>query len=198
MKIIGITGPSGAGKSALRKIFEEKSIPYIDADSVYHALLIPPSDCLSAIRQSFGDGVFSPDGKLDRPALAQIVFSSPENLNLLNKTVLRHVVSKLREMCADYKRRGKDFVAVDAPTLIESGFHHDCDIVISVLAPKEARLCRIRERDCLSDEAAQKRTSAQKSDEFYREHSDYIILNDTDMESFLQKSEKLIKTICSK
>ena len=64
MKIIGITGPSGSGKSLLCRSLEQNQVFCIDADKVYHSLLIPPSRCLDAIREKFGDGVFLPDGSL--------------------------------------------------------------------------------------------------------------------------------------
>ncbi len=183
MKIIGITGPTGAGKSLVCKHFEELNIPTIDADRVYHSMLLPPSECLDAIRRSFGDGVFTPDGKLDRARLASIVFANPKKLDLLNKTVLGRVLTELRLIIADYRRRGFDAVVVDAPTLIESGFYKECTAVISVLAPKEDRLARIIERDCLEETAAKQRINAQKSDDFYREHSDYMIFNDKNSEA---------------
>ena len=43
MTIIGLTGPSGAGKSTIAALFAEKGIPVMDADRIYHALLVPPS-----------------------------------------------------------------------------------------------------------------------------------------------------------
>ena len=178
MKIIGITGPTGAGKSILRDWFEMNNIPCIDADDVYHKMLIPPSECLDALRQEFGDGIFAPDGTLDRAKLGAIVFSSPEKLELLNRTVLDKVLCRIRSLISEHKKNGYDSVAVDAPTLIESGFNTECSIVISILAPKEVRKQRIMERDSLSLDKAELRVNAQKDDEFYRDHSDVVIVND--------------------
>ncbi len=192
MKIIGITGPTGAGKSLVCKYFEELGIPCIDADRVYHNLLIPPSDCLDAIRASFGDVVFSCDGKLDRASLATVVFSNPQKLDLLNRTVLGKVLCELRLIIADYRRRGFDTVIVDAPTLIESGFHKECSAVISVLSPKENRLSRIKERDSLSDEKASERINAQKSDDFYKENSSLVIINDKDEKALRASIKKIL------
>lgn len=194
MKIIGITGPSGAGKSMLCRSFIEKNIPCIDADRVYHSLLLPPSECLDAIRRAFGDGVFSDDGGLDRAALAAIAFGNREKLELLNKTVLGHVLVEIRRMISDYRRRGYGIVAVDAPTLIESGFNKECTAVISVLAPESVRLARIMQRDSLTEEKARMRIRAQKKDEFYREHSDIILENDGSVQMLRSKIEDLLSS----
>ena len=193
MKIIGITGPTGAGKSLLCRGLLKMGIPCVDADEVYHSLLTPPSECLDAIRRTFGGDVFGADGKLDRAALGTIVFGDAKKLGTLNKTVLKYVISEIEKIAAEHKRRGASVIAVDAPTLIESGFNKKCDLVISVIAPKELRHRRIVERDCLTDEAATSRISAQKSDEFYRESSDLVLVNDGDEATLERSIEEIIK-----
>lgn len=197
MKIIGITGPSGAGKSMLSPAFEKRNIPVIDADALYHSLLLPPSECLDAIRSAFGDGVISPDGTLDRAALGAIVFSSKEKLALLNETVLSRVIARIRELIASYGDQGAIAVAVDAPTLIESGFDLECDFVISVLAPKSDRIERIMARDSISREKAELRINAQKGDEFYISASDAVLHNDSSREQLLLEADGVIQKILS-
>jgi dephospho-CoA kinase len=184
MKIIGITGPTGAGKSVLSSLLSELGYPTIDADKVYHDMLIPPSECLDAIRAHFGDGVFAQDGTLERAKLSQIVFNSPEKLELLNKTVLGKVIKRITKMTVEYSRRGVQTVIVDAPTLIESGFNKKCSAVISVLAPTELRVKRIMERDSINEEAARLRVRAQKDDSFYLNNSDRVLYNTENYESF--------------
>ena len=134
MRIIGITGPSGSGKSHLCEYIARLGVPVIDADEVYHSLLVPPSRCLDELRRVLGDGVFAPDGSLDRPALSSIVFSDKAKLELLNSTVLGIVIDEIRGMIEELKKSGESCVALDAPTLIESGFHKECHTVTSVLA----------------------------------------------------------------
>ncbi|MBO5883386.1 MAG: dephospho-CoA kinase [Clostridia bacterium] len=195
IKIIGVTGPSGAGKSLFCTRLKKYGIETIDADEVYHSLLVPPSQCLDAIRNAFGDPVFSPDGSLDRSALGAVVFSSPEKLELLNKTVLGFVINKMEEMIASFESEGKKFVFVDAPTLIESGFNKKCHTVISILSPKETRISRIAVRDKITEEKAKERVMAQHSDEFYISHSDIVLENTNDEASFIEKTDGLLLSI---
>ena len=190
MKIIGVTGPSGSGKTAFTRYFYSIGIPTVDADKVYHSLLIPPSRCLDAIREKFGDGVFLPDGRLDRTALGAIVFNDDEKLNILNATVLGIVLDKIREFITDIEKDNFPAVIIDAPTLIESGFNKECDIVISVIAPKGDRIMRISERDGISEEKATERVNAQMNDEFYISNSDLVLLNDASEDDFLIKTKK--------
>ena len=75
--------------------------------------------------------------------------------------------------------RIKDIPAavLDAPQLFEAGAERDCHVIVSVLADPQLRLQRIMHRDGISADAAMRRMAAQKSDEFFRSRSDYVIEN---------------------
>ena len=195
MRIIGVTGPSGSGKSLLSKYFSDLGVTVIDADALYHSMLIPPSPCLDAIREKFGDGVISADGSLDRSALSKVVFNSPEKLRLLNRTVLTLVLDEIRARLRALEADGVETVIIDAPTLIESGFHLECDTVVSVIAPVDDRIARICHRDGISREKATERVRAQKEDSFYTEHSQEVVLNDSTEEAFTERLSALARTL---
>ena len=72
---------------------------------------------------------------------------------------------------------------VDAPVLFESGFNKECDIIVSVIAEREVRVNRIIERDNISVEAAEARISKQLSNEELISKSDFIIENNSDLNS---------------
>ena len=191
MRIIGVTGPSGSGKSMLSKYLEKNGFAVIDADELYHSMLIPPSPCLDAIKETFGGEVIAPDGSLNRAALSAIVFNSPEKLKLLNNTVLSLVLENVRLLISQFEAQGKDTVIVDAPTLIESGFNLECHTVISVIAPTEARILRICQRDGITKEKATERVRAQKDDGFYISHSDEVIYNSSTAKEFTHRIQEL-------
>ena len=195
-KIVGITGPSGSGKSLLSKHLSDNQIPCIDADAVYHGMLTPPSRILDAIVEVFGADLLTADGSLDRTVLSARVFSDPTQLELLNATVLPIVVDEINSIIASLVNDGASTVVVDAPTLIESGFHRSCDMIIAVLAPIESRIERIKARDMISEERAKARVLSQKSDDFYTSVADITILNDGDKAEF-EKNVKEIATAIS-
>jgi len=180
MLTVGLTGPSGAGKGCVASLFARYGVPSIDTDAVYHELLIPPSPCLLELAEAFGAGILTTDGTLDRKALAALVFAPGHEADLqtLNRITHRHVLAEVRLRLADCREAGKAAVLVDAPQLFESGFDAECDMVVSVLAPRELRLSRIMARDGLDEERASARLDAQKPDEFFRAHSDAVICND--------------------
>ena len=195
MKIIGLTGPSGAGKTRFSFFLCAMGYPCINADELYHSMLVPPSTLLDAIRDKFGDSYFESSGELDRKALGKFVFSDPANLELLNATVLPIVIEKMQKIAKDYEKNGAKILVIDAPTLFEAGYDKSCDITVSILAPKELRVTRISERDNIDTNDALLRIKAQKSESFYKEHSDLIIINDSDENALKSKAEALIKKL---
>lgn len=180
MLIIGLTGPSGAGKGVVASLLARYGVPSIDTDAVYHALLVPPSDCLDELVGRFGASILSPDGTLDRAALSAVVFdpADPDALTDLNRISHRYVLDEVRRMLKVHEEADVPAVLVDAPQLFESGFDAECDRVLSVLAPRDVRLSRIMARDGLSPERAAARLDAQLSEQIFRERSDGIIVND--------------------
>lgn len=198
LKIIGLTGPSGAGKTLFSFFLCAKGCPCINADELYHSMLIPPSILLDAIRREFGDEFFNENGELDRKALGKFVFSSKEKLELLNATVLPLVIEKMQKIANDYEKNGAKLLIIDAPTLFEAGYDKSCDITVSILAPENIRVERISERDEISIDDAVLRTNAQKNDSFYYERSDRIIINDSTEDALKEKANALICELLGK
>jgi dephospho-CoA kinase len=182
MKVLGLTGPSGAGKGFVCALFARHGIPSIDADRVYHDLLVPPSQCLDALVERFGRSVLFPDGTLNRKALGGIVFADPAELAALNAITHRFVLEKIRLLLQAYAESDTPpaAVLVDAPTLYESGFDTECDRVIAVLADRAARKARILQRDSIPEEAAERRLSAQPDDAFYTARAHFVLHNEGD------------------
>ncbi len=177
MLVIGLTGPTGAGKGEVAAIFERYGIPVINADHVYHELITPPSSCLQELAEAFGKEIILPNGSLDRRALGYIVFNDPAARERLNTITHRYVMEEVKTRMERFRRDGVPVAVFDAPQLFEAGAHKACGAVISILADRQIRLERIMARDGITAEAAMRRILAQKSDEFFKTHSDYIIEN---------------------
>ncbi len=188
--IIGLTGPSGSGKGLVSKELSRLGAAVIDADDVYHALIGTNTACTQELALQFGDQILNSDGGIDRKKLANIVFCRDEGregrLSRLNSITHRHVLEELQHRIAQLES-SCDTVIVDAPTLIESGFHRECDAVIAVLANRDLRLARITTRDHLDHEAAARRIDAQPADRFYTEQADHIIENNGSAQALSQQ-----------
>ena len=189
MIIIGLTGPTGAGKSTVTAVAESLGFKVVDCDRFARIAVEKGSDGLADIVQVFGGEMLNPDGTLNRAALAKAAFATPENTELLNKTLLPHIV-KLINAEINQPR-----VLLDAPTLFESGADSLCDEIVVVLCDKKTRKKRIMERDGIDEVAADLRIKAGKPDEFYVEKSHNIVYNDCELSVFNLKIQKLLNKL---
>lgn len=160
--IIGLTGPTGAGKSTVSAAAEKLGFFVVDCDGVAREVS-NEANVLAALESAFGKEIIK-SGTLDRRALAKIAFSSKEQTEKLNKTILPFIVSEIDRTIA-----GRKNVLLDAPTLFESGVADICDKTLAVLCDERVRKQRIILRDNLSEEEAEIRLAAEKSDAFFKE-----------------------------
>ena len=197
LRIIGLTGPSGAGKSTVAALFADMGTPVIDADRVYHQLLVPPSPCLDAIADAFSAAVLTPDGHLDRAALAALVFEDSdigrERLATLNRITHRFVIEKTQKMLSEYRAKGLSAAVIDAPLLIEADMHRMCDLTVCVLADRQTRLQRLMKRDGKDAAAIKSRLDAQPDDGFYLSQTDLAIY--TDGEPTQEQLQEQVKNV---
>ena len=198
MIVIGLTGGSGSGKSTVAQIFKSHNIFCINADEIYHDLTARRSRCLCELADEFGEGIISVNGALNREALREIVFSNAEKLQRLTTIAHYHVLNEIRNILLTAEKDGYSVAVVDAPQLFESGFNNECDIVVAVTTDVDVRLSRIMQRDALTRDEALRRIKNQFSDEFFRSHADYLIVNNGSYSSLLETVSKIISDIKKK
>ena len=185
MLIIGLTGPTGAGKGPFSQIAVRAfGAEHIDTDKIARQVVEPGSAGLAALVGYFGNGILRADGSLDRKKLAAIVFSDRSKLAALNGITHPLVEKEVEKRLADARERLCPFAVIDAPLLFESGEDKLCDVTVGILADEQTRLLRILARDGIDREAAEKRLSAAKSNEYFRERCGYILENDSDQAAF--------------
>jgi len=168
--VVGITGGSGVGKSYISGLLRENGYPVIDADKTAHDS-INGELCKAELCEFFGAEILQ-DGKINRKKLGQIVFSDPKKLEKLNAITHKYILADIE---SKIEKQSSKIVFVDGATLIESKM--ELDKIFAVLADREIRKNRIMQRDCLSEEEANCRISAQQSDDFYRQNCDFVIEN---------------------
>ena len=162
MIIIGVTGTSGAGKSTVSTIIKNNTgALVIDADRIAKELMIKKPE--------------KNNGKIDRKKLAVFLFENDENREILNKLTFKYVGAKTKEIIME--NQDKEIIVLDFPLLYEGGFNKICNYVIGVIADKETKIARIKERDRISKEQVEARINVQIKEEQLKEKADYIVNN---------------------
>ena len=198
MFTIGLCGGSGSGKGRVCEFFASFGVPSIDTDAVYREITSEPGECLSALVNEFGSEIISQSGALNRQKLAAIVFSGEDakkKLERLNAITHKYILDETRKRLESYRVMEAVCAIVDAPVLFESGFDSECDFTICVVADRESRIDRIISRDSISREQAEQRISSQMTDEELISRSNFVIRNDSDLESLCNEVKAVTKQI---
>ncbi len=174
MTIFGITGGSGSGKTLASSMFAELGVEVIDADAISREVTNKGSKCLNELVKYFGNEILQTDGTLNRRHLASIAFSDVEKTKMLNTITHKYIKDKVSDIIANSTA---ELAAIDGAVIIGSIFEQDCEFIVSVIADRDIRAERIKERDKLTDFQVAQRLDAQPNEEFYRSHSRYIIQN---------------------
>ncbi|MBQ8687746.1 MAG: dephospho-CoA kinase [Ruminococcus sp.] len=194
--VVGLTGQTGAGKSTVSKVFLQNGFVLIDADRISRLVVQRGSKCLAEIQDCFPAEVITPEGELNRRALASIVFSDKVKKEMLNSIMYPYIMGHILQEIHRYAENGQKLILLDAPTLFESRADDFCELIISVIAHEPLRLVRIMERDSLTEEQAQARIDSQLPEAFFIGHSDFIIKNNKDrMNLYVVASEVAEKVV---
>jgi len=171
---IGLTGGIGSGKSTVSALLDERGAVIVDADVIAREVVAAGTPGLAAVAAAFGDGVLAPDGSLDRPALAAVVFADPEARRRLDGIVHPLVRARAGELAA---AAPPDAVVVhDVPLLVEAGQAGRYDLVLVVEADAETRVARLVRRGMTEDDA-RARIAVQATDEQRRAVADVVLDN---------------------
>ncbi|MCZ8090390.1 dephospho-CoA kinase [Flavobacterium sp.] len=189
-KIIGLTGGIGSGKTTIAKHFASLGIPVYIADDEAKKLM-DNSEIIAKLQAVFGEEIIE-NKKIDRKALAQIVFQNPKKLKILNSIIHPAVKKHFTDWLSTYKNH--PIIIKEAAILFESGSYKDCDSIITVTSPLEERVNRVMKRDNASRESILDRINNQWTDEQRISKSDYVIINISVNEA-LKQAEEIIKKL---
>ena len=188
--ILGLIWPTGCGKTQASKFLQNYNFTAIDADKIVKNLYLTNKNLIRKIDLNFLNVV--ENEVINNKKLAQIVFSSKVQRLKLESIVWPYVLDELKNVI---KYNKKTNIVVDAPTLFESGAYKFCDFNIAILSSKQNRFKRIIKRDNLTKIMAFNRINSQKTESFYINKADGLIINNGLKSSLFHNLIYLIKKL---
>ena len=197
---VGLTGGLGSGKSTVALMFAQAGVEILEADGIGRELMQPTQAVYREILAHFqqspdAPGLTLPDGHLDRPGLAQYVFSTGR-IEELNSIVHPAVIAEQeRRMEEIFRRKPDAIVMVESALIFEAdrggtapGLSRRFDKLILVTAPESIRIARYvarvsggaaisADRRSELERDAGKRMGAQISDAEKAARCDFVIEN---------------------
>lgn len=196
MLVVGLTGGIGSGKTVVASMFEDEGAHVIDFDYLARLIVEPDKPAWRDIVDYFGPGILSPDRTLNRPALAEIIFSDDKSRKALEGFTHPRIFERRDALLKAIREKDPcSIVIIDFPLLFESGLRKDLDKVILVYVPRDVQLERATKRDGLSPEEVEKRLHAQVPIGEKRSLSDFVIDNSGSLKHTRDQVRKVMREL---
>lgn len=179
--IIGITGTIGSGKTTVLNFFADFGFFVVSADDIAKKLLT--SEPYYSIILARYPEVADPYSKIDRKALARLIFNNKRAKEFVEDVIHPGVVSHIIE---EVKKSTTDVIAIEAPLLFEVGLEKGFDLTICIFADEKKILRRLVRRGWkLNDIKA--RMNSQLSHNIKLKRADIIIFNNEDIKTLRKR-----------
>lgn len=195
-KVIAITGGIGSGKSVVTKLFERWGAKTVDADILARQVVEPGTEGFNRVVEHFTEDMVLADGSLNRPLLASIIFSDAEKKKLLESLLHPLIRDLWLKNLEQLKKLGAPLIAYIVPLFFESTAEmKEIEKVVLISAPEETRITRIMARDLFPRNIAEQRIKAQLPDSVKIPKSDFVIKNDSSLESLENQAQQVFQKL---
>ena len=194
-KIIGITGGIASGKSTVTEFLRQKGFQVVDADAVVHQLQKPGGRLYQVLVEHFGEKILLENGELNRPLLASLIFSNPEEQEWSKRTqgeIIREELAALRNQL----NQTEALFFMDIPLLFEQNYASWFDETWLVYVNRDVQLERLMKRDQISKEAAESRLNSQWPLERKISLASHSLDNNGNQEQLIAQVVQLLDEMC--
>lgn len=196
MRTIAVTGGIGSGKSVVCRILSAMGYEVYDCDSEAKAIMDTDAGMKRRIAREIAAGAVGEDGRLDRKAIADVVFADARKLEALNSIVHGAVRDDISRRARGAECRGAQLFFVETAILYESGLDRMVDEVWEVTAPEEIRIRRAMRRDGSDYDRIKARVEAQEAAPKGSHPRVFRIVNDG-VEPVVPQISKLLGRVCA-
>ena len=189
---IGLTGGIGMGKTAISNHLAAQQIPVLDADIYAREAVEPNSRVLAEVVSRYGTNIVLPDGNLDRPRLAEIIFTSPAEKTWLEQQIHPFVRDRLETELRHLA--DAPILLLVIPLLFEAQMTDLTTEVWVVHIPQAQQEQRLKARDRLNIDQIRARIDGQMAIAQKVRQADVVLDNSSSLEALYQQVDQALKT----
>lgn len=176
VRSIGLTGGIGSGKSAVARVLVECGALLVDTDAIARSLTLPGGAAISALAETFGADMITPEGALDRDRMRARVFADGDAKARL-EGILHPMIGV--EATRQASAAGGRCVVYDVPLLAESSrWRRVVDRILVVDCDAQTQVSRVMQRSGWTEQAVRAVIAQQARREARRALADAVIHND--------------------
>ena len=195
---VALTGGIASGKSLVSDLLEIHGCKIIDLDVISREVVMPGTDGLKELVDSFGESILLSDGSLDRKILRDVLYKKGRNRALIEQILHPKILQKMKSLM-DGCHEGVMVVVI--PLLVEKQLWGPFDRAVVVDCESETQINRLMERDKVDVEKAKTMLLAQASREQRLQLNEHlptdIIENNSRVSDLKEKIDTLNKKLFS-
>ena len=159
---VALTGGIASGKSLVSDLLEIHGCKIIDLDIISREVVMPGTEGLRELVDTFGKSILLSDDSLDRKNLRDVLYKKGRNRALIEQILHPKILHKMKAMMDDYH---EGVMIVVIPLLVEKELWDPFDRAVLVDCESETQIKRLMERENIDSEKAKTMLMAQASRE---------------------------------
>jgi dephospho-CoA kinase len=192
LPFVGLTGAIAAGKTEALAALERLGAATISSDAIVHELL-GGVELRDRLVERFGERV-APGGRVDRAAVAEVVFGDQEARGWLEGELWPRVGERIAAWRSELAARADPprAAVVEVPLLFEAEMESGFDATVAIVAGEAVRGERAAAR---GHSGVDSRARRQLSQEEKARRADYVVENDGDLDDLERKMSQVLDEV---
>ena len=168
---VALTGGIASGKSLVSDLLEIHGCHIVDLDVISREIVLPGTEGLNELVESFGDSILLSDGSLDRKNLRDVLYKKGRNRAKIEQILHPKILQKMKSSMESFK---EGVMVVVIPLLVEKELWGPFDRAVVVDCDVDTQIKRFTERENIDNAKAQTMLMAQASREQRVQLSDHL------------------------
>ena len=194
-KIIAITGGIGSGKSTLCSKLKDKGFKIHSSDEQVAKIYKNPDKKFVTYLRSIGLSKSISKKNINKKTISKIIFENKQIRKKLELYIFKIVRKKRSDFIKQEKEKKTRLIFIDIPLLFENNLEKQFHKVISIIASKQVRLKRLKKTRKMTETQFKNIIKSQTSDVIRKNKSDYVIYNNSTLNDYKTKINKLINKL---
>lgn len=190
---IAITGGIASGKSEVCKYLESKNYSVLYADKISKEILATDLHVIEEIKKLFGDAAYK-NNKPDHTFIAEKIFSSAENVKLINSILHPKVGMKSEELMNSILKEN-NIVFYEAALIFEAKIEKRFDKIVLIVSDVNKRKERAVFNGKFDETSFDERMKNQMTDEEKIKLSDYVLNNNGSLQNLYSQVDEFLEKL---
>ncbi len=187
------------GKTSVLKMFNRMGASTVNIDDLVHDILKKRS-VVKKIARALGVDILANNSSklsIDKKRVAQVIFNNTQKRKAVEQIIHPEVLKSMRKIEAKLIRKNPlSIIIFEVPLLFEAGYNKHFDKTIVVYTKQNTAIKRLLKKGFSKNEAL-KRLKAQMPITKKKKMSDFLIDNESDLETTKRKVNRIFKKFSS-